>query len=157
MRLSRALGRITSRFVPRTTHRTHDLTITVAADPALFHDVRERFGGWMRAWSSDATELGDDLLVVLSELLANAAEAAPSAHADLSVTASVAGDVVCLEVCNPVAPWIDPATRWDLHDPLRPGGRGLLIVSALVDEVEVVHDVAQNVTVVRCRRSIDDR
>lgn len=50
--------------------------------------------------------------------------------------------------------WVSPADRWDLDDPLRTGGRGLLIVSALVDHVEAEHDVTNSCTVVRVRRNL---
>ena len=140
--------------MPRTPHRIDDLSITLPADPALIHDVRERFAAWLDSWlEDDATELRNDLTVVLSELLANAAAAAPDDDAALVVHACWDGDDVVVEVSNPVAPWVDAAVRWDLNDPLRAGGRGLLIVRALVDEVDVLQDLTGNVTTLRCRRS----
>ena len=141
--------------MPRTTHRVDDLTISVPADPAMIHGVRDRFAAWLEAWLGRA-DLHYDLLVVLSELLANGIAAAPDddAEAELSVRAYRTGDDVVLEVSNPVAPWVDAATRWDLHDPLRAGGRGLLIVRALVDDVEVVQDLVDRQTTLRCRRSV---
>lgn len=139
--------------VPSTPHRIDDLSITLSADPALIHDVRERFADWLDSWAAGAIELRNDLMVVLSELLANAAAAAPDDGAELVVHAWCEGDDVVVEVSNPVAPWVDAAIRWDLNDPLRPGGRGLLIVRALVDEVEVVQDVDDSRTTLRCRRA----
>jgi anti-sigma regulatory factor (Ser/Thr protein kinase) len=140
--------------VPRPLHRIDDdLHITASADPALIHDARLWFGQWLTRTGGDP-EMCEDLLVVLSELLANAAEAAPDVESTLSVRARWEDDGVVLEVTNPVAPWVDAAIRWDLDDPLRTGGRGLLIVSALVDEISAVQDLDRNAMTLRCRRSL---
>lgn len=139
--------------MPRAPHRVEDLVISVPANLALIHEVRDRFGAWFDSWADDRPGPRDDLLVVISELLANAAAAAPDVGSELRLEARREGEDAVVEVTNPVTPWIDAAIRWDLHDPLRAGGRGLLIVRALVDEISVVQDLIANVTTLRCRRS----
>lgn len=95
----------------------------------------------------------DDLMVVASELLANAIAASPG-DATVVLRATNEAGVVTLEAVNRVTEWISPAERWDLDDPLRTGGRGLLIVAALVDHIEAEHDVTDFCTVVRARRNL---
>lgn len=94
-----------------------------------------------------------DLVVVTSELLANAIDASPG-DATVALRGTNVGAVVTLEAINRVSEWVSPADRWDMDDPLRTGGRGLLIVSALVDHIEAEHDVANFCTVVRVRRNL---
>ena len=45
--------------------------------------------------------------------------------------------------------------RWDLDDPLRGGGRGLLIVRAYTDTMEI--DSVGGTVVVRCARRVELR
>lgn len=120
---------------PRTPDRFSPRPVRDIAD---LSDVRAEFGEWLRGIEV-GTDLVDDLLIVVSELAANAVrESAPDADLP-TVTAWSEADTVWLEVTNEV----DTATHdeikaeWDLDDPLRTGGRGLLVVSALVDDVDV--------------------
>jgi len=62
-----------------------------------------------------------------------------------------------LEVCNPQATWVDADRRWDLDDPLRAGGRGLLIVRSLVDDLDIDVDPEAGSTTVRCRIPLAQR
>lgn len=114
-------------------------------------EVRARFVGWLRKAEVDAERI-DDLSVVLSELGANAIRETPDGAPRPEVTARIVGSRLELTVTNEVAPDAGPADAWDLADPLRTGGRGLLLVSAFVDDVEV--DVAERRLVVRCIASV---
>lgn len=113
--------------------------------------VRARFMEWLREAEVDSERI-DDFSVVLSELGANAIRETPDGALRPDVTASIVGSTLELTVTNEVAPDSGPADDWDLGDPLRTGGRGLLLVSAFVDSVDV--DVAGRRLVVRCIASI---
>ena len=123
--------------------------------------ARRAFEGWLR----DARVSDDDvhdLTVVLSELGSNAANgAAPGTEArieswlDAGVprqACRVAG-VLHLAVANRVEEATTDIQRWDLDDQLRGGGRGLLIVRAYTDSMEI--DTAGGEVSVRCTRRLD--
>lgn len=117
-------------------------------------DVRSEFGRWLRGLEVAADRI-DDLLVVVSELAANAVrESAPGADLP-TLTAQCDERQIELEVSNEVDVEMHDRARsdWDLDDPLRTGGRGLLVVSALVDEVDV--DVDGRRLSVRCVVGVD--
>ena len=90
----------------------------------------------------------EDLSVVISELGANAVRSTPEGAEPATVSAWVADDQLVLEVANRVEEITVPDADWDLEDPLRTGGRGLLLVSAFVDDVHV--DVDDDVLLIRC-------
>jgi hypothetical protein len=48
----------------------------------------------------------------------------------------------------------DLDAHWDYDDPLRPGGRGLLIVESLVDDLAITPPSGVEPLRVRCRRSL---
>ncbi len=115
---------------------------------AELSDLRADFVAWLRDVGVDGDTV-DDLSVVLSELGANAIRETPAGADPALVEASIDGRRLELTVSNEVGP--DAASQmsdWDLQDPLRTGGRGLLLVSAFVDEVDV--EVAERRLVVRC-------
>lgn len=124
----------------------------MTADRSEIGQARSALAQWLRASPVESGVL-DDLVVVASELLANAVDASPGG-ATVALRGTTEAGVVALEVINRVSEWVRPADRWDLDDPLRTGGRGLLIVSALVDQIEAEHDVANFCTVVRVRRNL---
>lgn len=97
----------------------------------------------------------DELAVVVSELVTNAVRATGDAGGDVVVAAGRVQGAVVIEVTNPSAAWVDAANRWDLDDPLRAGGRGLLIVRSLTDDVDVSVDADAGTTTVRCRRVVE--
>ena len=90
----------------------------------------------------------EDLSVVISELGANAVRGTPDGTEPAAVSAWIEDGRVVLEVSNRVEDLAVPDVDWDLDDPLRTGGRGLLLVSAFVDDVHV--DVEGDVLVIRC-------
>ena len=94
----------------------------------------------------------EDLSVVISELGANAVRGTPADADPATVSAWLDDDRVVLEVANRVEDVGIPDVDWDLEDPLRTGGRGLLLVSAFVDDVHV--DVDGDVLVIRCTTQV---
>lgn len=94
----------------------------------------------------------DDLSVVFSELAANAVAASGDHSGHVVARAGVIDGILELMVVNPDldAPVL---TDWDLDDPLRDGGRGLMIVRALVDELDVILDDGR--VALRCRRQLE--
>lgn len=142
--------------MPGPPQRTDDFAGTFPASPSVIADARRRFTAWLVRCDADADTV-DDLAVVLSELMANAVRAADTATGDVRVIACLDGDEVVLEVQNPRTTWVEAERRWDLEDPLRGGGRGLVIVESLVDHLEVEHDSRAGTTTVRSRRTVAQR
>ncbi len=115
--------------------------------------LRAEFGHWLRDLGLDDDKV-DDLLVVISELAANAVRESAENAVPPTVEASFDAREIELAVANEVdvTSRRTPTGGWDLEDPLRAGGRGLLVVSALVDEVDVQVDGQR--LCVRCRMAI---
>lgn len=115
-------------------------------------DARRSFSAWLDEVGVEP-DRAEDLSVVFSELVSNAVRETPDA-ADPATVSAVADDrVVQLEVTNTVDETSSAVNGhdWDLDDPLRSGGRGLLLVSAFVDDVDV--DLSGDRLVLRCRAS----
>lgn len=116
--------------------------------------MRSEFGHWLQSLGVQGERL-DDLLVVVSELGANAVRESASDAELPTITATCGDGTIELEVTNEVDERShEPADSWDLDDPLRAGGRGLLLVSALVDDVDVA--VEGRRLSVRCTVDLDD-
>ena len=128
----------------------HEYAATLRPNPRAVAPARREFAGWLS--SIGLSSVADDLEVVFSELVANAASAADDPSGRVRVTARYAGGSVTLEVTNAHQAPLRPVP-WDLEDGLREGGRGLLIVQALVDELEMGQDGAGRV-VARCRKDV---
>ncbi len=110
------------------------------------------FMRWLRAADVESEQV-DDLSVVLSELGANAVRETPHGAPPAEVEAVISGGTLELTVTNEVSD--SPSAEvnsWDLEDPLRTGGRGLLLVSAFVDDIDV--DVVDRRLVVRCTTTV---
>jgi anti-sigma regulatory factor (Ser/Thr protein kinase) len=121
------------------------------ASASAIAEARSAFEAWLREVGAVEDDV-QDMAVVLSELASNAAAgAAPGSGADIS--AVLDRDELRLEVANRIDSRLDDITRWDLDDPLRGGGRGLLIVRAYTDSMEVLS--ADETVTVRCRRRLD--
>lgn len=113
-------------------------------------ESRDAFEAWLRTTDADH-DVVDELMVVFSELVANAVQASPEGARGIGATAWVEDGSVVLCVTNPVvAP--TPVSEPDLGDPLRTGGRGLLIVRAYTDKMRT--EVADGAIVIRCERRI---
>jgi anti-sigma regulatory factor (Ser/Thr protein kinase) len=116
--------------MPRPPQRPEDFSGSYGPDPAAIYDARRDFSGWLDASLDDGDTL-DEMLVVLSELMANAVDASQDPTGDVTVEAWVDDDGLTLKVTNPPASTFAAVNRWDYDDPLRAGGRGLLIVDDL--------------------------
>jgi len=92
----------------------------------------------------------DDMALAITELVTNAVEASPTASAPILVHATYIGQNLCIEV-------IDEGHGFTMDDSAaRPGpksirGRGLPIVRALVDAVEVDRSDGRTRVVATCR------
>ncbi|MFP5321573.1 MAG: ATP-binding protein [Acidimicrobiia bacterium] len=137
--------------MPGTPQRIDDFSLTCPAEVGAIADVRADFTAWLRRWVVDEETISD-MTVVLSELLANAVSAAEGTGRTVHVLACAEDSEVVVAVQNPTVRWVDD--RWDLDDPLRLGGRGLLIVRTLVDELEVDRDERAGTTTVRSRKAV---
>lgn len=100
--------------------------------------VRDAFVSWLRESGVEAEQV-DELAVVISELGANAVRETPQGSPEASVSARREGTQLELAVTNAVGKGTTSVHEhsWDLDDALRTGGRGLLLVSAFVDNVAV--------------------
>lgn len=124
----------------------------VAAVNAALAAPRLAFEQWLIEVGADP-EVRAELAIVFSELMANAAGAiADGSPETITVGAWAEDGAVLLEVANPLPGGFDAVTRWDLDDPLRGGGRGLLIVRAYTDDLEI--ETVDGAIVVRCRRDL---
>lgn len=123
-------------------------------DLADLSDARSEFAGWLRSLELDH-EVIDDLLVVMSELGANAVRESPDDALPPTIEAEFDTSAIIVDVANEVdvSSQRSATDEWDLDDPLRTGGRGLLVVSALMDDVDVEVDGRR--LHVRCRIAID--
>lgn len=121
------------------------------ASLAALAGVREAFVEWLAGVTTSAERI-EDLAVVISELGANAVRGTPDGHTPATVSAWVEDGNLILEVANHVEEITVPDGDWDLDDPLRTGGRGLLLVSAFVDDVHV--DVEDDLLLIRCTTAL---
>lgn len=92
---------------------------TYQPNNAVIADARDAFSTWL-ADAAPATSVCEEMLVVLSELLANAFAAGRDDHSAVAVRAWVDGDLT-LEVTNPADAAFDPGAR-GVRD--EPGGCG---------------------------------
>lgn len=145
--------------MPGPPQRTHAFSSSYPASDVSIAQARREVTGWLRGQVEydEVGEAVDELAVVVSELVTNAVRATEHPGATVEVLVRIDGGAVLLEVCNPSATWVDAESRWDLDDPLRLGGRGLLIVRSLVDDVTVEVDPQSVTTTVRCRRQLGQR
>jgi anti-sigma regulatory factor (Ser/Thr protein kinase) len=139
--------------MPRPPQRTQDFFGSYGPEPVAIHDARRAFATWLEPLVAEG-ELLDEMLVVLSELMANAADASEQPQGDITVRAWLDADGLSLEVTNPPASTFAAVNRWDYDDPLRTGGRGLIIVESLVDDIAIAPPNGPEPLTVRCRREL---
>lgn len=122
------------------------------ASLAALAAVREDFAEWLRGVGASEEKV-EDLSVVISELGANAVRGTPDGR-DAATAAAWVDDQrrVVVEVANHVEDITVPPADWDLEDPLRTGGRGLLLVSAFVDDVQV--EAEGDLLIIRCTTAV---
>ena len=77
----------------------------------------------------------DDAVLVLSELVSNAIEASPGGH--YRVWTSIEGNRLGIGVTNESTAGVPDPEQWKPKDVLASRGRGLSIVDALTDQVDV--------------------
>lgn len=117
--------------------------------------ARRSFSVWLHHRTGH--DVADELEIVFSELAANAVDASPDDEDEVTSRAWCEGHDLVLDIVNrtdPENPAGPAQSPWDLDDPLRTGGRGLMITEAFVDSLEVNLEPGQRL-VVRCRRRID--
>ena len=119
-------------------------------DGAIVARARESFQRWL-ATAFDDDDLVEEMTVVFAELTSNAASAAADPSDAITARAWCESDDLVLTVTNTVTT-AEQVTRWDMGDPLRGGGRGLMIVRAFTDALDVVAD--ERTVTVRCRRAV---
>jgi anti-sigma regulatory factor (Ser/Thr protein kinase) len=113
--------------------------------------ARRAFAAWLDRRACD--DVAEEMEIVFSELAANAVDASPDVVDEVTGRAWCEGPDLVLDLVNRTDPTIPAAPRWDLDDPLRTGGRGLVITEAFVDSVEVTLEPGQRL-LVRCRRRL---
>lgn len=111
--------------------------------------ARACFTSWLDSWAA-GDDVVFDLTLALSELLANAIAASGEGETVL-VCASRSAGCVALEVANRPGGSLGPSLTWDLADDLRGGGRGLLIIDTVVEDLHA--EDRDGWTTVCCRRS----
>jgi len=138
---------------PSATTRTDRgrFTWRLVADLDAVPVARRAFEAWLREAGVPDDDV-HDLTVVLSELASNAANGAV-AGTDARIESWLDRGVLHLDVANRVDETGADVRRWDLDDQLRGGGRGLLIVRAYTDSMEI--DTAGGEVWVRCTRRLE--
>lgn len=127
-----------------------DATFPARVD--LLPRQRQDFTGWLEDIGV-VRDVAEELTVVFSELTANAVAGSPNDDASVAAHAHVEGPELCIDIRNSTMGSAPAVRRPDLGDPLRDGGRGLMIVRALVDDLDVIRDGGD--LAVRCRCRID--
>jgi anti-sigma regulatory factor (Ser/Thr protein kinase) len=107
----------------------------VAANVSL---VRHTLGDWLTLQGVTGTDR-DDLVLIASELCANALRAASGAPGSLALRARADCDAIVVEVEDDGEGFElpPPPTDGDLPDPDSESGRGLFLVGVLADELRV--------------------
>lgn len=113
--------------------------VTFPARVELLPSQRREFAEWLDDLGLGADAI-DDLTVVFSELTANAVAGSPDDKARVSARAELDEAHVVIDISNATEGATAQVRRPDLADPLRSGGRGLMIVRALVDDLDVTRD-----------------
>lgn len=124
------------------------LQVTYPGTNGVLADIRADVAHWFahRGFSADAVARA---ILTVSELCSNAIEAGPDHPVDVRLT-PLAGPRprAVIAVSNTTLGGLPPPSeRWAPTDPLAPRGRGLAIVDALSDQVQVDSSVPGRVTV----------
>lgn len=134
--------------MPCPPHRSRSFSATFPSAVSGMARVRDDIRAWLDGVLDD--DAAGDVLVIVSELIGNAIASCPP-DTDVSVLLRQDGATTWIEVSNRGCTWVEPDDRWDLGDPLRTGGRGLLIVHALAEDVDIVQDEPADSTVIKVR------
>lgn len=136
---------------PQRSERSTEATVNLPPRVDALPPARMHFAEWLRANGVDGST-ADDLEVVFSELTANAVTASPDESAAVRIHAFLEQDAVVLEVSNRTDGTSTPHSRSG-RSTLSASGRGLVIARSFVDQLDVVQDAPDRVTV-RARRRI---
>lgn len=127
-----------------------DLGVHAAAHRCSVPSVRHLVGAWLDEHAIDG-HLGDELLLVVTELVTNAIEASRSPESHVEVVARLTDHTVRVDVIDDGEGFdLDRSTGSPGPDSVR--GRGLAIIRALTDDVRVGR-IADR-TLVRVERSL---
>lgn len=137
-------------------YRNPDLNRAFRTSFPARHDAltgaRHAFAEWVHLWAG--ADVADEMEVVFSELTANAVDASRDVADQVVSRAWCDGADLVIDIQNKTDSLDCPASGWDLDDPLRTGGRGLVIAKAFVDSLEVDLEPGERLAV-RCRRRIE--
>ncbi|MEO6121375.1 MAG: SpoIIE family protein phosphatase, partial [Acidimicrobiales bacterium] len=139
------------RSTPRVDTRLHlaPFSHSFRSHPASIGVARHLLSDWLTSEPIDQ-KVVDDLLLIADELCANSVEADP--RGEVILRARVEGDAVVVEVEDAAGGHPGAGHAGPEHpDPMTERGRGLYLVGALSDEVEVTEENGR--TVVRCRKT----
>jgi PAS domain S-box-containing protein len=150
--VTRFVGRECEAATPRPPSR---LNLAVPDAPWRLVDIRGSVRDFLSAHGID-TETSDDLVLCVEEACTNALL---HSHTEEPVEVWVAVDAATVEISvrdHGIGIDLDAIDLERLPDPFSPGGRGLYLMQAVVDEMELTNDEG---AVVRLRkhRSTDDR
>jgi serine/threonine-protein kinase RsbW len=111
--------------------------------------ARHVFANWVELLPGVVVDAIDDLLIACSELVTNAVRHGDGTSATVVLRGAVDGNAVILEVENGGDGFVWPVTH-GIEDVVvhEENGRGLFIVEALTDEMQVM--TSEGRTVVRC-------
>jgi serine/threonine-protein kinase RsbW len=120
------------------------LEIRSEADPAELSTVRRRIRDYLQNVGT-ATEIVEDIELVVSELATNVIEHTTSTS--LTILVGRVDDDWFVDVAD-----VDDLSILDdvaLPNVTEPAGRGLFVVSSIVDDIRIVHDAGNYA--IRCR------
>lgn len=123
----------------------------VGADVMAVSESRLPFEQWLTETGADEDTV-QELAIVFSELVTNAVQASSGPGGQIDASAWTDDGRVILRVANPVDRSSTSIDLPDLDDPLRTGGRGLLIVRAYTDVLRT--EIVDGTIAVRCERRL---
>lgn len=127
-----------------------DIGVHAVAHRGSVPSVRHLVGAWLHEHAIDG-HLGDELLLVVTELVTNAIEASRSPGSRVDVVARLTDHTILVDVVDDGDGFdLDESTGLPGPDSVR--GRGLAIVRALTDDVRVGR--VDDRTMVRVERSL---
>lgn len=139
-------------MVPHRTTEIDRFDVRADASPVVVAQSRSAFEEWVRSTPADEDAV-EELLVVFSELVANAVHASPTPQHEIEAAAWIEDErTIVLRVANHIVPATTKVAGPDLGDPLRTNGRGLLIVRAYTDTVRT--EVTDDTIAIRCERRL---
>lgn len=139
-------------MVPHRATEVDEFGSLVDATPLAAARIRTDFEHWVRSTRASEDTV-QELAIVISELVANAVHATPTGPQQIEASAWTEDGTIVLRIANPITPSSVPVNGPDLDDPLRTGGRGLLIVRAYTDVLRT--ELADGTLAIRCERRID--